>query len=345
MSSKKSLAICLSILTFAPFSSQAMKENNIEMSEISDGDTSNLLDTELSSKDMKNLNDALPLIAPKDPKLSAEEAEEEEAKKLGVRNLACIICMDENPDDLLGLKCRHVFHQKCLADWTKMMQKKSWKCPVCQDILDPVRDALCQRSLEVKDFNTNQTEEENLLNILRLFYVEHSGWLSSLNNINVFCSTEDVDVGLLYAMVKNNRGEVTRIPCVMRDFPDFCVFRVGSYALRAQFDEFNNRAKSEVESWTWAQKDSFKQQFYTDFCLRFSFIRRLAWYTCKGCAKCTGLLCADLIGGYLLYNLVQHTFNSDLGVGEDDEYLDVPMEDKSQNQMTADNGQNNSDTK
>ena len=48
-------------------------------------------------------------------------------------NDACSICLDElysdeNGDDIIQIKCNHMFHKRCLDDWIE--QQKN--CPLCK---------------------------------------------------------------------------------------------------------------------------------------------------------------------------------------------------------------------
>ncbi|KAH7887134.1 hypothetical protein F5I97DRAFT_1807577, partial [Phlebopus sp. FC_14] len=54
---------------------------------------------------------------------------------LGVTVERCAICMSQfkhGDRGILGAKCNHVFHEKCLASWLARNQT----CPLCRERLD-----------------------------------------------------------------------------------------------------------------------------------------------------------------------------------------------------------------
>ena len=48
-------------------------------------------------------------------------------------NDLCLICCEELKDDLVILKCNHLFHKKCLKNW--FISSKIYKCMICDDEL------------------------------------------------------------------------------------------------------------------------------------------------------------------------------------------------------------------
>ena len=46
----------------------------------------------------------------------------------------CSICLlkYEDEDDIIVLKCTHIFHKECVNEWLK---NNSNKCPVCREVV------------------------------------------------------------------------------------------------------------------------------------------------------------------------------------------------------------------
>lgn len=50
----------------------------------------------------------------------------------------CPICLDKYNNDIINLKCNHIFHENCIKKW----YEKSLLCPVCREDTDNLNHSL-----------------------------------------------------------------------------------------------------------------------------------------------------------------------------------------------------------
>ena len=54
--------------------------------------------------------------------------------------MECIICLDKiEPNNLVALKCAHMFHTDCVI---KLIEKRTRKCPICRERITYVKKQL-----------------------------------------------------------------------------------------------------------------------------------------------------------------------------------------------------------
>ncbi len=47
-------------------------------------------------------------------------------------NTECPICLEEATTNIITIRCKHVFHKRCLHQWAETsIQDNSFKCPLC----------------------------------------------------------------------------------------------------------------------------------------------------------------------------------------------------------------------
>jgi len=49
----------------------------------------------------------------------------------------CLICLGDNNDHKTSLKCKHVFHKKCITQWYLSNNHNNNNCPICREEIIP----------------------------------------------------------------------------------------------------------------------------------------------------------------------------------------------------------------
>lgn len=81
------------------------------------------------------------------------------SKYIGENNESCTICSDdiENNQDIIELKCKHIFHPNCIEEW--VMYKP--ECPVCRGEVDVIDTSNVKKEEEGEYTNDNtKTSDE-----------------------------------------------------------------------------------------------------------------------------------------------------------------------------------------
>ena len=102
----------------------------------------NIIDNYIRNTEHLYLNDVLPtldnfnnIILNEDVKIILDEEEFDNLERIKYdksdKSLECLICLDtfEEEENLIKIKCNHIFHCNCIKNW---LCEESNKCPVCR---------------------------------------------------------------------------------------------------------------------------------------------------------------------------------------------------------------------
>jgi hypothetical protein len=102
----------------------------------------NIIDNYIRNTEHLYINDVLPtldnfnnIILNEDVKIILDEVEFDNLERIKYdksdKSLECLICLDtfEDEENLIKIKCNHIFHCNCIKNW---LCEESNKCPVCR---------------------------------------------------------------------------------------------------------------------------------------------------------------------------------------------------------------------
>ena len=69
----------------------------------------------------------------------------------------CVICLMEEPENVIKLKCQHMFHKDCINKWFQ----HSNRCPICRTNLRDFQDTILTNSTYSSDDEISLLEENN----------------------------------------------------------------------------------------------------------------------------------------------------------------------------------------